>query len=87
MTQIKLNYKTVMEKLDEVSTAVDALTMKKAADKAGQNNLDFVTEWTSREDKINNMVADFKKALTKNVSDTRSNVKTLKEQDEAIAAK
>ncbi|MGP3740309.1 hypothetical protein ACTWKB_19390 [Bacillus sp. 4A_MP2] len=28
MGQIKLNYQTVMDKLDEVSQAVEALTMK-----------------------------------------------------------
>lgn len=29
MGQIKLNYQTVMDQLDEVSQAVEALTMKK----------------------------------------------------------
>ncbi|MDM5299900.1 YwqI/YxiC family protein [Bacillus pumilus] len=86
MGQIKLNYQTVTEKLDEVSKAVEAITMKKAADKAGENSLKFVTKWTTREAEINEMVSSFKEALTKNVQDTRSNVKTLKDQDEAIAA-
>lgn len=87
MGQIKLNYQTVMEKLDEVSQAVEALAMKKAADKAGENSLEFVTKWTAHEAEINEMLSSFKEALIKNVQDTRSNVKTLKEQDEAIAAK
>lgn len=46
-----------------------------------------MTQWTAREAEVNEMVSSFKEALTKNVHDTRSNVKTLKEQDEAIAAK
>ncbi|MDR0124085.1 YwqI/YxiC family protein [Bacillus zhangzhouensis] len=87
MGQIKLNYQTVMDKLDEVSQAVEALTMKKAVDKAGENSLEFVTKWTAREAEVSEMVSSFKEALIKNVQDTRSNVKTLKEQDEAIAAK
>ncbi|MEY8693949.1 YwqI/YxiC family protein [Bacillus safensis] len=87
MGQIKLNYQTVMDKLDEVSQAVEALAMKKAADKAGENRLEFVTKWTAREREVSEMVSSFKEALIKNVQDTRSNVKTLKEQDEAIAAK
>ncbi|MEH3001180.1 YwqI/YxiC family protein [Bacillus pumilus] len=87
MGQIKLNYQTVMNQLDEVSQAVEDLMMKKAADKAGENSLEFVTKWTAREAEVNEMVSNFKEALIKNVQDTRSNVKTLKEQDEAIAAK
>ncbi|MFJ5964135.1 YwqI/YxiC family protein [Bacillus sp. NPDC093026] len=87
MGQIKLNNQLVMGKLDEVSQAVEALMMKKASDKVGENSLEFVSKWTVREAKINEMVSAFKKALIKNVQDTRSNVKTLKEQDEAIAAK
>lgn len=31
MGQIKLNYQTVMDKLDEVSQAVEALAMKKSS--------------------------------------------------------
>lgn len=87
MGQIKLNYQTVMDQLDEVSQAVEALAMKKAADKVGENSLEFVTKWTAREAEVSEMVSSFKEALIKNVQDTRSNVKTLKEQDEAIAAK
>lgn len=87
MGQIKLNYQTVMNQLDEVSQAVEDLMMKKAADKVGENSLEFVTKWTAREAEVNEMVSNFKEALIKNVQDTRSNVKTLKEQDEAIAAK
>nr|MDF9460303.1 YwqI/YxiC family protein [Bacillus pumilus] len=87
MGQIKLNYQTVMNQLDEVSQAVEALMMKKARDKAGENSLEFVTKWTAREAEVNEMVSNFKEALIKNVQDTRSNVKTLKEQDEAIAVK
>ncbi|MFB8736223.1 YwqI/YxiC family protein [Bacillus sp. SL00103] len=78
MGQIKLNYQTVMNQLDEVSQAVEALTMKKQRDKAGENSLEFVTQWTAREAEVNEMVSSFKEALTKNVHDTRSNVKNLK---------
>ncbi|MDG3044969.1 DUF5344 family protein [Bacillus sp. B6(2022)] len=46
-----------------------------------------MTKWTAREAEVGEMVSSFKEALIKNVQDTRSNVKTLKEQDEAIAAK
>ncbi|MGE6630522.1 YwqI/YxiC family protein [Bacillus sp. NPDC077027] len=87
MGQIKLNYQVVMDKLDVVSQAVETLAMKKAAEKVGENQLKFVSKWVEREAEIAEMVSDFRQALTKNIKDTRSNVKTLKEQDEAIAAK
>ncbi|WOP20714.1 YwqI/YxiC family protein [Bacillus pumilus] len=41
MGQIKLNYQTVMNQLDEVSQAVEALMMKKSQNKGGETALNL----------------------------------------------
>ncbi len=83
---IKLNHAAVMKKLEQVSSTLQAVSLKSPPARAlGRNNLDFTKKWLEREAEICNMVKQYKEAVRKNIEDTRSNVDTLKEQDEAIA--
>jgi hypothetical protein len=83
---IKLNHAAVMKKLEQVSSTLQAVSLKSPpAGALGRNNLDFTKKWLEREAEICNMVKQYKEAVRKNIEDTRSNVDTLKEQDEAIA--
>ncbi|MCY8269966.1 YwqI/YxiC family protein [Bacillus sonorensis] len=85
---IKLNHKVVMKQLDQVKSALDSLSLNgPSAGSLGQNKLDFTKKWLEREETICDMVNQYKEAVYKNIEDTRSNVNSLKEQDEAIARK
>ncbi|MDA1476788.1 YwqI/YxiC family protein [Bacillus changyiensis] len=85
---IKFNDSVVMKKLDEVKKKLEAVSLKgPSASSLGQNQLDFTKKWLYREEQISDMVKQYKKTVHKNIGDTRSNVKKLKEQDEALAKK
>ncbi|MDA7025286.1 YwqI/YxiC family protein [Bacillus sp. CLL-7-23] len=85
---IKFNDSVVMKKLDEVKKKLEAVSLKgPSAHSLGQNQLDFTKKWLYREEQISDMVKQYKKTVHKNIDDTRSNVKKLKEQDEALAKK
>ncbi|QHZ45189.1 MULTISPECIES: YwqI/YxiC family protein [Bacillus] len=85
---IKLNHAAVMKQLDQVKSALDSLSLKgPSAGDLGQNNLDFTKKWLEREGTIHDMIKQYKEAVDKNIEDTRSNVDSLKEQDQAIARK
>jgi hypothetical protein len=83
MTQIKLNHAEMMKQLDEIKRALDALVLEGPAD-VGQNKLDFTQKWQEREEMIHQFVSQYVTIVHKNVEDTRANVDSLKEQDEAI---
>jgi hypothetical protein len=83
MTQIKLNHAEMMKQLDEIKRALDALVLEGPAD-VGQNKLDFTQKWQEREEMIHQFVSQYVTIVQKNVEDTRANVDSLKEQDEAI---
>ena len=83
MTQIKLNHAEMMKQLDEIKRALDALVLDRPED-AGQNKLDFIEKWQEREEMIHQFVSQYVTIVQKNVEDTRANVDSLKEQDEAI---
>ncbi|TDL77915.1 YwqI/YxiC family protein [Peribacillus frigoritolerans] len=83
MTQIKLNHAEMMKQLDEIKRALDALVLDGPED-AGQNKLDFTVKWQEREEMIHQFVSQYVTIVQKNVEDTRANVDSLKEQDEAI---
>jgi hypothetical protein len=83
MTQIKLNHAEMMKQLDEIKRALDALVLDGPED-AGQNKLDFTGKWQKREEMIHQFVSQYVTIVQKNVEDTRANVDSLKEQDEAI---
>lgn len=52
-----------------------------------ENSLDYTKKYHEREENIKTMLGDYKKAVQKNIEDTKDNVDSLKEQDEAIAVK
>lgn len=83
MTQIKMNHAEMMKQLDEIKRALDALVLDGPED-AGQNKLDFTEKWQGREKMIHQFVSQYVTIVQKNVEDTRANVDSLKEQDEAI---
>lgn len=83
MTQIKLNHAEMMKQLDEIKRALDALVLD-GPDDVGQNKLDFTEKWLEREEMIQQFVSQYVTIVQKNVEDTRVNLDSLKEQDEAI---
>nr|MDH3164171.1 YwqI/YxiC family protein [Bacillus licheniformis] len=87
MTTIKLKHETVIKKLEAVRAAIDALDLPNPPKVAGKNKLTYTTKCHEREQNIHQMVADYKKAVHKNIKDTKENVDLLKEQDKAIARK
>ncbi|MGO4898557.1 YwqI/YxiC family protein [Bacillus sp. GM2] len=87
MTTIKLKHEAVIKKLEAVREALDALGLPNPPKAAGKNKLTYVTKCNEREQNIHQMVVDYKKAVHKNIRDTKENVDLLKEQDKAIARK
>ncbi|MGM7723470.1 YwqI/YxiC family protein [Metabacillus sp. Hm71] len=85
MVTIKLNYEAVMRELDEVKSALANVKIAPPeAGSLGQNRLDFTTYWLEREARIHQLINEYVEVVEKNVEDTKANVRSLKEQDEAI---
>ncbi|MGG3573626.1 YwqI/YxiC family protein [Bacillus gobiensis] len=85
MTTIQLRHKEVISKLNEINQAVEGLSLRSpSASSLGDNKLDFTAKWLEREKNIHELVSQYKEAVQKNLEDTRDNVNTLKEQDQAI---
>ncbi|MGC4378121.1 YwqI/YxiC family protein [Fictibacillus sp. Mic-4] len=83
--EVKLKYDVVMQKLNGVQKALDALTLPEPpSDLLGINELGFTTKWKEREGHLHKNVSEYKKVVLKNVEDTRANVDLLKKQDEAV---
>jgi hypothetical protein len=88
MVEIKLNYDAVMKELNEVKSALANTTIAlPQSSSLGQNRLDFTTYWLEREARIHQLINEYVAVVEKNVEDTKANVRSLKEQDEAIARK
>lgn len=84
-TEIKLNYASVVSELDNVKQALTALTMPKVDEEAyGQNKLNYTDQWLDREKGLDLTFSEYIEVVQKNIEDTISNVRTIKEQDEAI---
>ncbi|MEC1901614.1 YwqI/YxiC family protein [Bacillus atrophaeus] len=86
MSEIKQKYDTVIKTLESVKDALADVTIG-AAGSNGKNKLDYTSKYDEREENIRTMLGDYKKAVHKNIEDTKDNVDSLKEQDEAIAVK
>ncbi|MCE4049770.1 MULTISPECIES: YwqI/YxiC family protein [Bacillaceae] len=85
MATIKLNHANAISKLSNAEQAVHNLDMSSApTSKLKDNKLDFTSEWKEREERIENLIEEYKKIVLKNVADTKDNIDALKEQDEAI---
>lgn len=50
----------------------------------GRNLLDFTTYFLEREERIHQFINDYVQIVGKNIEDTKANVRSLKDQDEAI---
>ncbi|AOA56402.1 putative protein YwqI [Bacillus subtilis] len=86
MSEIKLKYDAVIKTLESVKDALADVSIG-AAGSNGKNKLDYTKKYHEREENIKTMLGDYKKAVQKNIEDTKDNVDSLKEQDEAIAVK
>ena len=85
MVEIKLNYDAVMKELNEVKAALANVTIViPQSSNLGENQLDFTNYWLEREARIHQLINEYVEVVEKNVEDTKANVRSLKEQDEAI---
>jgi len=85
MVTIKLNYEAVTKELNEAESALSSvkLTVPASGD-IGRNFLDFTTYFLEREERIHQFINDYVQIVGKNIEDTKANVRSLKDQDEAI---
>ncbi|MBF0705397.1 YwqI/YxiC family protein [Alkalihalobacillus hwajinpoensis] len=84
-TEIKLNYSEVMTKLEEAMNAVQHLTLPEpSAGQLGRNKINYTDAWINREQNLQRLLQDYMTVVQKNLEDTKANVDSLKEQDEAI---
>jgi hypothetical protein len=85
MVTIKLNYEAVIKELNEVKSALANVTIEPPqSSDLGKNRLDFTTYWLEREARIHQLISEYVEVVEKNIEDTKANVRSLKEQDEAI---
>ncbi|RIW30400.1 hypothetical protein D3H55_16840 [Bacillus salacetis] len=83
--QIKLNHAAVMAKLNDVINSLERLQMNPPAEgQLGRNKLGYTDAWIQREQNIHQLLKEYIAVVEKNVEDTKANVTSLKEQDEAI---
>jgi len=85
MVTIKLNYEAVVKEINEADSALSSvkLTVPVSSD-MGKNRLDFTAYFLEREKRIHQFMNDYVQIVGKNLEDTKANVRSLKEQDEAI---
>lgn len=84
-SEIKLNYEHVISTLENAEQALPPLFISNVFEGInGQNKLQFIEAWLEREEVIRNMLKEYVSIVEKNIVDTKDNVKTIKEQDEAI---
>lgn len=81
---IKLNYKSVMNELNALKAAKDDIVVKEMKS-VGDNRLQITEMMKNQEMEIQQLMTNYIQLLTKQIADTESNLKQLKEQDEMIA--
>lgn len=81
---IKLNYESVMNELNALKAAKDD-TVVKEMKSVGDNRLQITEMMKNQEMEIQQLMTNYIQLLTKQIADTESNLKQLKEQDEMIA--
>lgn len=84
MVTIKLNYEAVTKELNEADSALSSVKLVPASGDIGRNRLDFTAYFLEREERIHQFINDYVQIVGKNIEDTKANVRSLKEQDEAI---
>ncbi|MYL62228.1 hypothetical protein GLW07_02545 [Bacillus hwajinpoensis] len=84
-TEIKLNYSEVMTKLEVAKNAVQHLTLPEpSTGQLGRNKMNYTDAWINREQNLQRLLKDYMTVVQKNIEDTKANVDSFKEQDEAI---
>ncbi len=84
-TEIKLHYSEVIAKLEKAKNAVQHLTLPEpSSGQLGRNKLNYTDAWINREQNLQSLLKDYMTVVQKNLEDTKANVDSLKEQDEAI---
>ncbi|MGA9289847.1 MAG: YwqI/YxiC family protein [Anaerobacillus sp.] len=84
-TEIKLNYSEVMSKLEEAKIALQHLTLPEpSSGQLGRNKMNYTDAWINREQNLQRLLKDYMTVVLQNLEDTKANVDSLKEQDEAI---
>ncbi|MEE6133281.1 DUF5344 family protein [Priestia sp. GS2] len=81
---IKLNYESVMNELNALKVAKDDIVVKEMKS-VGDNRLQITEMMKNQEMEIQQLMTNYIQLLTKQIEDTESNLKQLKEQDEMIA--
>ncbi|TDB55434.1 DUF5344 family protein [Bacillus sp. CBEL-1] len=81
---IKLNYESVMNELNALKVAKDDIVVKEMKS-VGDNRLQITEMMKNQEMEIQQLMTNYIQLLTKQIADTESNLKQLKEQDEMIA--
>ncbi|MCG7313140.1 YwqI/YxiC family protein [Priestia flexa] len=81
---IKLNYESVMNELNALKAAKDNIVVKEMKS-VGDNRLEITEMMKNQEMEIQQLMTNYIQLLTKQIADTESNLKQLKEQDEMMA--
>jgi predicted secreted protein len=85
MVTIKLNYEAVMKELKEANSSLANVNLPTPnSGDLGKNRLDFTSSFLEREARIHQLINQYVQVVAKNIEDTKANVRSLKEQDEAI---
>ncbi|WP_273129697.1 YwqI/YxiC family protein [Bacillus weihaiensis] len=85
MVTIKLNYGTVVKELNEAKSALQSINLRSPRSKEmGKNKLDYTSYFLEREAQIHQLLSEYVSIVEKNIDDTKVNVRSLKEQDEAV---
>ncbi|MBU5465787.1 YwqI/YxiC family protein [Virgibacillus sp. MSJ-26] len=84
-SEIKLDYEHVISTLENAEQALPPLFLSNVYEGInGANKLEFIEQWLEREEGIRELLNQYIEIVEKNIEDTKANVKTIKEQDEAI---
>jgi hypothetical protein len=85
MSTIQVKHDDIIKKLETVKQALATLHLPNPNQQVfGKNKLDFTDRFKTQETAIATDIASYIEIVAKNVEDTRSNVDSFKQQDEAI---
>lgn len=86
MSTIQVKHDDIIRRLAKVKDALGTLHLPNSNQQAlGKNRLNFTDLWKTREADIASDIAAYIEKVARNIADTRSNVDSIKQQDEAIA--
>ncbi|AIF42594.1 MULTISPECIES: YwqI/YxiC family protein [Virgibacillus] len=84
-SEIRLEIESVLSEIDDAKQALQEVQLTGASEDAyGKNRLNYTDQWLEREKNLEELLKQYMQVVEKNLADTVANVKTLKEQDEAI---